>query len=277
MTSNLEWAGRVGDVWAREWQRTDRSFAGLTPHLIGAALALAPEKGKAIDLGCGAGETTIALASARPKLEVAGVDLSADLITIARWRGAGHANLTFRVGDTAALKPASAVDLFLSRHGVMFFDDPVAALSAIRRAGTPDARLVFSCFRDPGLNPWSHLLDDPGAPAPAASPVYAPGPFGFADRDLTAGILTRAGWVDAEAVPVDYTYIAGAGDNPVDDARLFFSHIGPAARALADVAPDQRAVLFDRLDTALAAHESEGQIKFPAAAWIWTARAGDTA
>lgn len=275
MTSSLEWAGRVGDVWAREWQRTDRSFAGLTSHLNAAVLAVAPEKGRAIDLGCGAGETAIALASARPGVEVEGVDLSVDLIMIARQRGAGHTNLTFRVGDTAKLKPTTGADLFLSRHGVMFFDDPVAALSAIRCAAAPGARLVFSCFRDASLNPWSHLIEDSDAPAP--SPGYAPGPFGFADHDLTASILARAGWTDTEATPVDYIYIAGAGDNPVDDARLFFSHIGPAARALADATPDRRIVLFDRLDKALAAHETEGQIKFPAAAWIWTARAGDAA
>ena len=84
MTTNAEWAGRVGDVWAREWSRTDRSFANLTPHLNNAVLAAAPERGCAIDLGCGAGETSIALATARPDLDVTGVDVSEDLIEVAR-------------------------------------------------------------------------------------------------------------------------------------------------------------------------------------------------
>lgn len=277
MTTNADWAGRVGDIWAREWQRTDRSFADLTPQLITAALDAAPERGRAVDLGCGAGETAIALATARPSLDVTGVDVSAELIAVARARGAGIANLTFLEGDTSRLDPDTAADLFLSRHGVMFFDDPVAALSAIRRAGAPGARLVFSCFRDVGLNPWSQLLDEPGTRDASPSTAYAPGPFGFADRTVTAAILARAGWEGAAARPVDYTYIAGAGDNPADDAREFFSRIGPASRLLADASPDRRAFLLDRLAKALAEHERGGQVKFPAAAWIWTARAGEAA
>lgn len=272
-----EWQGRVGDAWAREWKRTDRSFADLSRQLNAAILAVAPVTGKAVDLGCGAGETSIALAKARPGLKVTGVDLSEELVSIARQRGAGIANLSFHTGNTAELDPATAADVFVSRHGVMFFNDPVAAFTAIRRAAAPGASLVFSCFADRSRNRWVQVLDaatDAPLPMPGR---YAPGPFGFADRDLTARILADAGWADATPNAVDFTYVAGAGDNPIDDARLFFSHIGPAARALADASPDHRAILFDRLAKALAEHESEGQIKFPAAAWIWTARAGGAA
>lgn len=272
-----EWQGRVGDAWAREWKRTDRSFADLTHQLNAAILAVAPDAGRAIDLGCGAGETSIALAKARPGLKVTGVDLSEDLVAVATERGAGIANLTFRLGDTAALKPATAANLFLSRHGVMFFPDPVAAFTSIRRAAAPGAPLVFSCFAERARNAWVQVLDDAAEQAPPAAAGYVPGPFGFADRDLTAGILADAGWTGAAASPVDFTYVAGAGDNPVPDAISFFTHIGPVARLLADAAPDRRLVLMDRLAKVLAAHESGGQIKFAAAAWIWTARAGEAA
>lgn len=272
-----EWQGRVGDAWAREWQRTDRSFADLTRQLNAAILTAAPQTGTAIDLGCGAGETAIALASARPGLDVTGVDLSDDLIAVARERGAGIANLSFRTGDTAKLDQTTSADLFISRHGVMFFDDPVAAFTAIRHAAAPRAALVFSCFADRSRNRWAQVLDAATDAAPPISAGYAPGPFGFVDPALTASILADAGWVGAAPQAVDFTYVAGAGDNPVDDARQFFSHIGPAARVLADASPDRRAILFDRLAKALAEHESEGQIKFPAAAWIWTARAGAAA
>jgi SAM-dependent methyltransferase len=276
MTTNFDWSGQVGDVWAQEWRRTDRSFAEFTPHLNRAILAAARDGGRAIDLGCGAGETAIALATARPAFDVTGIDLSSELIAVARERGVGIANLAFRLGDTAALDPGLAADLFVSRHGVMFFDDPVAALSAIRSAGSRDTRLVFSCFRDSALNPWSQLIDEPAGNA-APPKAYAPGPFGFADPDLTADILAEAGWADASPVAVDYTYIAGAGPDPVADAVHFFSRIGPTARMLADAAPDDRADLLARLAKALADHETGGQIQFPAAAWIWTARAGGAA
>ena len=273
----LEWQGRVGDAWAREWKRTDRSFADLSRQLNAAILAAAPETGKAIDLGCGAGETSIALAKARPALKVTGVDLSEDLVRVATERGAGIANLAFRQGDTAALKANTHADLLFSRHGVMFFADPAAAFTSIRRAATPGAPLVFSCFADRARNEWARVLDEAAEQSGPAATGYTPGPFGFADRDMVAALLAKAGWVDAQATPADFTYVAGAGDNPVPDAVSFFTHIGPVARELAEATPERRTILFDRLAKGLASHESEGQIKFAAAAWIWTARAGEAA
>lgn len=274
MTTNFDWEGRVGDVWAQEWRRTDRSFVNLSPRLNETILAAAPDTGTAIDLGCGAGQTAIALAMARPGLSVIGIDLSAELIDVASGRGQGIANLAFRVGDTAALDHLAA-DLFVSRHGVMFFSDPVAAFTAIRAAGARGARLVFSCFRDVALNPWAQVLE--GSATAPDKPGYAPGPFGFADPDLTADILARAGWVDAAPVAVDYDYVAGEGSDAVADAVQFFSRIGPTARTLGDAAPDRRCDLMARLANTLAAHETREEVRFRAAAWIWTARAGGTA
>jgi SAM-dependent methyltransferase len=272
-----EWQGRVGDAWAREWRRTDRSFADLTRQLNAAILSAAPSTGRAIDLGCGAGETSIALATARPDVSVTGIDISPELVAVAAGRGTALANLDFRAGDTAALDPATSADFFLSRHGVMFFPDPVAAFTTIRAAAAPGAGIVFSCFASRALNQWVQVIDDAvenRAPLPAG---YAPGPFGFADRDFTAGMLAQAGWIDASPVAVDFTYVAGDGPDPVADATDFFSHIGPAARTIADAAPDRRPYFLDRLAKALGEHETDGQIKMRAAAWIWTARAGESA
>ena len=42
MTSATDWTGRVGRTWAAEWQRTDRSFAKLSPHLDAAIRTAAP-------------------------------------------------------------------------------------------------------------------------------------------------------------------------------------------------------------------------------------------
>ena len=69
MTTAGEWSGGVGAAWAASWTQTDLSFAGLSPQLDAAILAAAPPgEARAIDLGCGAGATSIALATARPDL-----------------------------------------------------------------------------------------------------------------------------------------------------------------------------------------------------------------
>lgn len=273
VTDAFAWQGRVGDVWAEEWRRTDRSFAGLSQHLDAAIAEDAPRTGRALDIGCGAGGTSLALAAARPSLAIHGVDLSAGLVVVATRRAAAAnlSNARFEVGD-AATPPGVPYDLAFSRHGVMFFTDPVTAFATIRTAMARGAPLVFSCFRTAAENGWAVALAEAlGQPVSAAS--TAPGPFAFADREHVARILAAAGWHHAAPRAVDFTYVAGAGEAPVEDALAFFRRIGPAARALADTTEAERPRLLDRLAAMLDARVRDGTIAFPAAAWIWTARA----
>jgi len=277
MTTTFDWTGRVGDVWADEWQRTDRSLAGLARQLDAAILAAAPEEGSAIDIGCGAGGTSIALAAARPRLSITGIDLSPSLVAVARSRAAGIANLVFRVADAQRISGAGGADLLFSRHGVMFFDDPVAGFSALRSAARPGARLVFSCFRPRTRNEWALVTDAAVGNEPPPPSGYAPGPYGLADPDLTRDVLARAGWTGVAAHAADFTYVAGEGEDPVEDALGFFSRIGSAARAMADAPPGRREAMRDALRAALAAHVRNGAVAFRAGAWIWTATAGEVA
>lgn len=142
MTVAADWAGRVGDVWAEEWRRTDRAFAGLAPHLDAAILdAVPPGPFTALDIGCGAGATSLALAAARPDARIVGVDLSSELVELARRRTEQLGNCRFGAGDVLAHAAAVRPDLLVSRHGVMFFADPHAAFAALRRAAAPPRRV----------------------------------------------------------------------------------------------------------------------------------------
>lgn len=150
MTEKLEWEGRVGRSWAGEWRRTDRSFAALTRRLVAAAAA--EPFARALDIGCGAGEVSLALAERRPDGQVVGVDVSEDLLAVARERAEGRArapgSVAFECADAAGWsRPGFAPDLLVSRHGVMFFADPVAAFAHLAAIAAPGARLAFTCFR----------------------------------------------------------------------------------------------------------------------------------
>ncbi|MET0372342.1 MAG: methyltransferase domain-containing protein [Sphingobium sp.] len=272
-----EWTGPVGDVWAQEWRRTDRSFAGLSVALnrrIGEAMSNASLA--VADIGCGAGATAIAAAEANPRAQIVGFDISPALVEIARTRASetGVTNAHFLAGPAeVALAGQGPFDLLVSRHGVMFFADPVAGFTALRSAARPKARLIFSCFRSPALNLWaSEVVTAIFAAPPPPPPCYEPGPFAFADEAFVKATLAAAGWADAEAQPVDYDYVAGAGDDPVADAVAFFSRIGPAARALRAADPEDRAAMVERITAVCRAHRAGDTVTFPAAAWIWSAR-----
>ena len=275
MTDAGDWSGRVGDVWAAQWRATDLSFADLAPGLDKAILAAAKQgAGTAIDIGCGAGATAIALATARPDLRIVGVDLSSALLNVAAHRAEGIGNLRFVDDDirTAAASLAP-VDLFVSRHGVMFFDDPVAAFATLRAAAAPDARFVFSCFRPPAENAWVQQI---GQAVEGASPqprADAPGPFAFADPDRVRSILDEAGWKTDVPAAIDYRYRAGEGEQAVADAVAFLSRIGPAAARLRDASAGERDAAVARITGVVERHRVADAIDFPAAAWIWFARA----
>jgi len=274
MTDRSDWEGRTGSKWADEWRRTDRSFSGLTDRLLTRASARPIER--ALDVGCGAGELTLALARSHAQAQIVGIDLSEPLVTEARQRGAHLANARFEVADAARWRgDRFAPDLIVSRHGVMFFEQPVAAFTHLADIAAPDARLVFSCFRQRQENPWATEIAAllPGGAQPDA-PAEAPGPFAFADPTRVERILSDAGWSEITFEAVDFAYVAGSGEDPVADARSFFLVIGPAAAAAAGLPPPERAGFIDRLESFLASRRDGGIVAFSAAAWIVSAVRG---
>lgn len=276
MTNAAEWSGPVGGAWAQEWRRTDRMFSGLAPHLDAAILAAAPPStGKALDIGCGAGSTSLALATARADLAVTGIDVSPELVAVAQSRAQELPNCTFLTADLdadVAIADPDSVDLLVSRHGVMFFADPAAIFARIRAAARPGAPLVFSCFRPASANPWaSTLVAEVTGTAPAQSTGYAPGPFGFADPSIPKAFLAAAGWQLAAPEPVDFTYIAGEGADPLAEAVALLRRIGPIASAIRTSADPH--AMVDRLATVLERYRTGDLIAFPAAAWLWRATA----
>ncbi|HTG39657.1 class I SAM-dependent methyltransferase [Sphingomonas sp.] len=279
MTGAADWQSRTGAAWAAEWARTDRSFAALDPHLLEAALAGLYADAAVLDVGCGAGGTSLAVQAARPESAITGIDLSENLIEVARQRAAALAGRRpqFRVGDASA-SGEGGFDRIVSRHGVMFFADPVAAMARLRGRLRPGGAITFSCFRERAANPWATepiAVLGIGASAAVGGQAGGPGPFAFANHDEVARILSRAGWAAIEAKPVDYRYIAGQGPDAVVEAVALLRRIGPAAPELVAAPPERRTELLERLEHFLADRLIDGIVSFPATAWIWTARNPD--
>lgn len=272
MTDHRDWTGKVGSIWAQEWRRTDRSFSELTPRLL-AAIEAEPFR-HALDIGCGAGETSCALAEAHLDRSITGVDIAPDLLHVALERGSGLANLAFVEGDAATTAFDFAPDALVSRHGVMFFADPLAAFAHLHAVAAPGARLTFSCFRARAENEWvgATLAALPEPPSAPLDP-FEPGPFAFGERDRVTAILRDAGWRDIGFAAIDYRMIFGAGADPIADACDYLTRVGPTATPIAALDPAARQATLDRLAKRLEAYLVDDRIAMPAAAWIVTARA----
>lgn len=270
MTTEMDWRSQVGRSWAQNYALTDRSFAGLTQLLLDRA---APLVGKAVlDVGCGAGELSLALARQNPGAAVLGVDISPDLVEVAQVRAADLANARFIEVDAGAWRdPDFAPDLTVSRHGVMFFADPPAAFANIRAGAAPGGQLLFSCFRTPGENAWAAGLAEQLRLPPSPNP-RAPGPFAFAEAAYVEGILAAAGWQDIAFESADFAYVCGTGEDPVEDALGLFRRIGPAAPHLRSLEGAALAEAEARIREWLERHRSGNLVAMAAAAWIVTAR-----
>ncbi|MEY4238420.1 MAG: hypothetical protein RL339_1021 [Pseudomonadota bacterium] len=270
MTTEMDWRTQVGRSWAQNYALTDRAFAGLTQMLLDRAAPLVGHQ--VLDVGCGAGELSLALARQHPGSQVLGVDISHDLVEVAQTRGAALSNVRFIEADAGSWRdPAFTADLIVSRHGVMFFADPVAAFANIREGAGEGARLLFSCFRTAGENAWAaglaELLGLPPSPN-----SRAPGPFAFADRAHVEGILAAAGWQEIGFEAADFAYVCGTGADPVEDALGLFRRIGPAAPHLRSLEGAALAAAEARIRDWLGRHRSGNLIAMAAAAWLVTAR-----
>src|ERR1700759_5326178 len=89
------WNGPVGERWAAFQPVLDKSLSAISDAVLAFAAARAGER--VLDVGCGTGTTTYALAKAvGPSGNVTGVDISRPMLAVARSRGAG---VNFREAD----------------------------------------------------------------------------------------------------------------------------------------------------------------------------------
>lgn len=270
------WNGRVGDTWARMQARLDRAFTPVTAALLSVA---APQPGESVlDVGCGTGETTLAVAGAIGDDGYAlGVDISEALLARARARGEEiGSEADFRNADAAGFASDDAFDLIISRFGVMFFDDPIGAFANLHRLALPGARLAFACWQPPGDNLWATLPMQTLAALlpdrPSADP-HAPGPFAFADPAHVETILAGAGWQDVAFDDLPFTMIIADDVDPIPEAVKFNLRFGPAARAIREAGAEAEAAAPALLAAALAPYRVGDVIGLPGAVWLVSARA----
>ena len=268
--TNLEqaraWDGDEGAYWATHPEIFEQSLRRYDPALTEAA-AIGPYDA-VLDVGCGTGPATRAAARRATHGEVLGVDLSADMIAVARDRAAaeGLTHVAFEQAD-AQVHPFDAAhyDVAVSRTGTMFFGDLAAAFANIARALRPGGRFVQLVWQPLPRNEWvatflATLAAGRDLPAP---PPDAPGPFSLSDPARTRELLTGAGFGDVEVTGLREPMWFGTD---AERATAFIS--GLMAWMVADLDEQRRSSALADLHAAMLAHEGPGGVEFASAAWL---------
>lgn len=259
------WGGPAGGYWAAHADRYDAGVAGYA-DAFAAGAAVAPGE-RVLDVGCGAGTTTRdAARAAGPGGHAHGVDLSPRLVGLARERAAGAANVTFAVADAQVddLGDAAA-DVVISRHGVMFVDDPAALLANLHRALRPGGRLALLVWQQLERQEWLRsFLDALGAPHP---PADRPSPVAFGDPDRVHRLLAGTGFTGVEQEAVHRPMWFGTD---ADDAAAFIG--GQFAGFLDGLPDDGRRRARRALHRVMAEHQGPGGVRFASACRLVRAR-----
>src|SRR6202521_4753035 len=269
------WNGPGGQHWTDRQQTQDVLLAPVSDLLIDRAKAKVGAR--IIDVGCGCGATTIALArKVGPTGHVFGVDISAPMLARARQVAPAGLPVDFVLADATVypFDPASS-DLLVSRFGVMFFAEPALSFANLRRALKPSGRLAFACWQEPRENPFFMVpLQAVYKHAPKLPQLGPedPGPFAFASEARVQRILSEAGFTGIAMEPSDLWLDIAVGRG-LDAAVESALEIGPSARALAEQPPDVVAAAARSIREAFAPLVRGQSVPLGGSIWIVTANA----
>ncbi len=282
MTESPEWQGKLGAVWAQNAAALDRMLSPVGDVGLDALGAVAGRF--VVDIGCGAGACSVDLA--RRGARVLGVDLSADLLEVARGRSRGL-DVSYHCGDAVALARdggLTGAESLFSRCGTMFFDNQAEAWDGIvsgisglgKSENKPPCKIVLIAWASVAENDWARL------PLALAEPVLGreltclpdsgvAGPFGWAEEQHFVPILQKSGirnltW---RKVKRDTVCCLGQdGKGGIAGGVEFLLRLGLLASRLHGVAPDKREQVARVLTDGLGDSIVNNRLTLSSSAWI---------
>ncbi|SDM45528.1 class I SAM-dependent methyltransferase [Allokutzneria albata] len=236
------WNGYDGTHWADNHARYDAVNSGFNDAVLDAAAIGA--RNRVLDVGCGAGQLTRLAARRASAGAAVGIDLSEAMLRRAA-ELATEPTAHFVRGDAHVHPFADAeFDVVISRFGVMFFADPVAAFGNIGRSLRPGGRLAVLSVR--GLGDLESVLGAPMRPMPLSDP------------DSIREVLS--GFVDVDVTAVDAPQVWG---RDAIDAADFLCGWGPVRARAAAMRQD--------IIRALRRFEEPDAVRLRGTAWLTTA------
>jgi ubiquinone/menaquinone biosynthesis C-methylase UbiE len=153
------------DQWARQGRGEGMADAHrAVTEIILDMMDLRPDS-RALDLGCGTGWATRLLARRMPQGFAAGLDVSGEMIRLARADGANPPNVEFQVLDAARYPfPDGGFTHCLSIESLYYHSDLVATFGEVHRVLAPGGAGYFMVnffTENPYTHRWAGLIDVP--------------------------------------------------------------------------------------------------------------------
>jgi ubiquinone/menaquinone biosynthesis C-methylase UbiE len=182
-----------------------------------AARARALEPNEVLEVACGTGVVTRALATALPKsCEIIATDLNDAMVAHAELVGAAR-TVSWRQADVMALPyNDESFDVVVCQFGVMFFPDRVAAYREVRRVLRPGGTFLFNIWNEIEHNEFAAVVTDAVSTLyPEDPPVFlARTPHGHGRPAEIEADARAAGFTKCELLQLDNISVAPTPDVP---------------------------------------------------------------
>jgi ubiquinone/menaquinone biosynthesis C-methylase UbiE len=226
------WNDKSGPKWVKLDDSMNERFSILTDELF--RRANMNKNDYVLDIGCGGGQTAFRASQLVGNAGyVLGADISETLLNLARNKYSKIDNLEFNLCDVQNHNfQSDCFDKIISRFGVMFFDDPVAAFRNIRPSLKSDGSLHFVCWTEITQNEF--IVDGAEIIAQhtqiSLPPVTKkPGPFAFSEKSYVEEILAASGFKN---IKIDTVHTTISTKDSLQQAADILMNIGPRAKML---------------------------------------------
>lgn len=130
--------GRVADVYEDMWAVRTAQFSAVGLDLVGP-----PAGGDGVDVACGPGLSTVALAERLQGGSALGVDFAPEMVRRATERFGGRPGVAFAVDDAERLSlPTASADVVTCSFGLMYCYDARSALESAARVLRPGGTML---------------------------------------------------------------------------------------------------------------------------------------
>ena len=244
----------VAEAYERQRGRSSKILAPLFVDFVGV-------RGEVLDVGCGTGALTFAIAKNPRVSRVIGIDLSKAFLDYARSKS-DDPRVQFEQGDAHKLPFADAsFDCCLALLVMSFITDPSKAAAEIRRVTRRGGVVATAIWDTTGGNELNDALSDAAAVIDPNVKLLT-GTYGTAE-ELTF-LWASAGLNDVQVKNI----VFACGFDSFDDFwQPLTEGQGPAGAYLRGISADHRTALCERLRQNLFGNRTGGPFTLNAKAW----------
>jgi SAM-dependent methyltransferase len=216
-----------------------------------------------LDVGCGTGSMTAALAEPGNHTAIVGIDVSEPYVAFARARNK-DSRITFDIGDVVSLPyPSGHFDRAVSQLVLMFLPDPSPAVAEMRRVVRPGGTVAACVWDGFGGQPHVRMLWDTASALGLDRSRSLFRPLNTAGE--LAAMWRKVGLVDVEEDTITTRFEYANFD---DYWSPFLSGDGPPGQMVMGLTPDQRSMLERQVRHVYLSGRPDGPRSFIGAAWI---------